>query len=485
MSMLRRFWYPALAVTFAWTALQGCATNPVTGGSDFVLMSEEQEIQLGRQSHQQIMKQYEIYDDPGLQAYVNRIGEELAAASHRNDLIFHFTVLDSPMVNAFALPGGYIYITRGILAYMNSEAHLAGVLGHEIGHVTARHSVRQHSTSTVLGVLGAVAAATTGSRAVGDLSNLAGGALVSGYGRSMELEADRLGAEYLARTGYDPEDMIGVIGILKAQEQFELQRAREEERNPRVYHGLFASHPQNDKRLQEVINAAKRFKVGVQPRPGDDDEFWRHIGGLVYGTGESQGVIRGNRFYHNKLDLAVEFPRGWRIENTPSALLAYSKSNDAVLQLSLEDLNRRESPEQFLRSKFSDLKQGESFFTGGYEAYSGLTSKLNTPFGPRPTRVAAIFAGKRAFVLVGANKRGVIAEPFASTARSVRPLRSDEQELAKSRHLRVVTAQPGDTFARLAERSKLGSYAEEQLRLLNGMYPEGQPVPGQPIKMVE
>ena len=474
----------ALAVVLVCTVLQGCATNPVTGGSDFVLMSEEQEIQLGRQSHQQILKQYEAYDDPALQAYVNRLGEELAATSHRDKLIFHFTVLDSPMVNAFALPGGYIYITRGILAYMNSEAHLAGVLGHEIGHVTARHSVRQHSTSTVLGVLSAVAAATTGSRAVGDLSNMAGGALVSGYGRGMELEADRLGAEYLARTGYDPDDMIGVIGILKAQEQFELQRAREEERSPRVYHGLFSSHPQNDQRLQEVIDAAKRFKRSELRKPGDD-EFLRHMDGLVYGPGEGQGVIRGNRFYHNKLDLTAEFPERWRIENTPKALLAYSPANDSVLQLSLEDLNRRESPEQFLRTKFSDLKQGQSFSTGGYQAYSGLTSKLNTPFGRRPTQVAAIFAGKRVFVLVGASKRGVIGEPFANTARSLRPLRGDEQELAKSRHLRVIAAEQGDTFAKLAARSKLGGYAEEQLRLLNGKYPQGEPTPGEPVKIVE
>ncbi|MDH3638211.1 MAG: M48 family metalloprotease [Gammaproteobacteria bacterium] len=481
----KRFRTAGLAIALLYTALYGCATNPVTGESDFVLMSEEQEIQLGRQSHEQIMKQYQTYDDPALQAYVNRLGEELATRSHRDNLIFRFTVLDSPMVNAFALPGGYIYITRGILAYMNSEAHLAGVLGHEIGHVTARHSVRQHSTSTVLGVLSAVAAAGTGSQAVGDLSSMAGNALVSGYGRGMELEADRLGAEYLARTGYDPEDMIGVVGILKAQEQFELQRAREEQRNPRVYHGLFASHPQNDQRLQEVVKAANRFKDSAQRKPGDNDEFLRHIHGLVYGPGESQGVIRGNRFYHKKLDFTVEFPDRWRIENSPKALLAYSPANDSVVQLSLEDLNRRESPEEFLRSKFSDLKQGQSFSADGYQAYSGLTTKLNTPFGRRPTRVAAVFASKRAFVLVGASKSGVITEPFTNTVRSFRRLRSDEQELAKSRNLRVITARPGDTFEKLAARSKLGSYAEEQLRLLNGKYPQGEPTPGQPIKIVE
>ncbi len=474
-----------IALALLGTALSGCATNPVTGKSDFVLMSEEQEIQLGRQAHQQIMKQYREYDDPALQAYVSRVGEQLAAASHRNNLLFRFTVLDSPMVNAFALPGGYIYITRGILAYMNSEAHLAGVLGHEIGHVTARHSVRQHSTSTLLGVVAAVATASTGSRAVGDLSSVAGNALVSGYGRGMELEADRLGAEYLARTGFDPSDMIGVIGILKNQEEFEMQRAREEGRQPRVYHGLFASHPENDDRLQEVINAAAKFKTVSRRAPGDDDAFLRHMDGLVYGPGENEGVVRGNRFYHRKLDFTIEFPPGWRIENTPQALLAYPPQNDAVLQLSLQDLNRRQTPEEFLRSKFADLKQGQSFRTDDYDAYSGLTTKLNTPFGRRPTRVAAIFAGKRGFVLIGASKHDIIGESFTSTARSLRRLRGAEYELAEPRTLRIVTAQSGDTFAKLAARSKLASYAEEQIRLLNGMYPTGEPTPGQRIKIVE
>ena len=145
--------WSALALLF----MVGCATNPVTGKQNFVLMSEEQEIDLGKQYHTEVMKQYRVYDDPELTTLVKRLGREIAANSHRSNLEFRFTVLDSPEVNAFALPGGYVYITRGIIAYMNSEEHLAGVLGHEIGHVTARHSVRQHATSTTASVFGAIA----------------------------------------------------------------------------------------------------------------------------------------------------------------------------------------------------------------------------------------------------------------------------------------------------------------------------------------
>ena len=305
----------ALAISY----LAGCAANPVTGKQDFVLMSEEKEIDLGRQAHQQILQQYRVYEDPALQAYVSRIVEELSAQSHRSNLVFHATLLDSPQVNAFALPGGYVYITRGIMAYMNSEAELAGVLGHEIGHVTARHGVRQQSASQVTGILATVIGVATGIRGASDAANIAGTALVRGYGREHELEADRLGAEYIAKVGYDPKAMIDVVGILKAQEEFDKQLAAQEGREPRAYHGLFSTHPANDKRLQEVIGAAQRFRS-----KNDRDsvgEFLELTDGMVLGTGENDGVLRGNKFYHKNLGITLTFPEGWKVDNMPDRLI--------------------------------------------------------------------------------------------------------------------------------------------------------------------
>ncbi|MFK8016091.1 MAG: M48 family metalloprotease, partial [Gammaproteobacteria bacterium] len=230
----------ALAVLMLGTGLLGgCASNPATGGTDFVTMSEEKEIEIGRITHPQILQKYRVYNDSALQAYVTRIGNELADKGDRPHLQYVFTVLDSEEVNAFAVPGGFVYITRGLLSYLNSEAELAAVLGHEIGHITARHAVRQQSGRSLLNILGSVAGATTG--AVGStLTGLLGGALVSGYGRGMELEADELGAAYLVRVGYDSQAMIDVVTILKNQELFELERAEKEGREPRVYHGVFA-----------------------------------------------------------------------------------------------------------------------------------------------------------------------------------------------------------------------------------------------------
>src|SRR5688500_2454983 len=258
--------------------LAGCAVNPVTGKRDFTLMTEAEEIRKGQHAAAEIRKAYNPYDDlPALQNYVNEIGQKLARNSHRPELGYHFTVVDSPQVNAFALPGGHIYITRGILAYLNSEAELAAVLAHEIGHVTARHNVRQYSAATAAntaatigGLLVGIFVPQLGGQAIQGVQSLlgiTGCVLVLGYGRGHELEADRLGAEYLARSGYDPQAMIKVISVLKNQELFDIEAAKQEGREPRRYHGLFATHPDNDTRLQAVVGEAELYS---QPSAADD-----------------------------------------------------------------------------------------------------------------------------------------------------------------------------------------------------------------------
>ena len=458
----------------------GCATNPVTGKQNFVLMSEEQEIDLGEQYHTEVMKQYEVYDDPELTALVKRLGGELAANSHRSDLNFHFTVLDSPEVNAFALPGGYVYITRGIIAYMNSEEHLAGVLGHEIGHVTARHSVRQHAASTTANVFGAIATIATGSQGVSQLSGALGGALVSGYGRSHELEADRLGAEYLAVAGYDPQMMHGVIGILKDQEAFELKRAQEENRQPRIYHGLFSTHPDHDRRLQEVIAAAEKFK-NPQAKHTDPEAFLKLLNNLTFGHSEDQGVVRGNRFYHKNLDFTIEFPRGWRIENQPDRLLAVSADNNAMFMVQIDNLRQTETPSAYLRRNFNNVRKLQTISNN---SATGLVEGSH-PFGSGTIRVAAVLHHDKVYVMHAAARYKLPDKEFIDSVKSIRSLDTQERELAEALHLKLIRARDGDTFASLARRSNLGTYGEEQLRLLNGMYPDGEPSPGQLIKIVQ
>ena len=288
----------------------GCATNPVTGGADFVMMTEEQELSLGRKADAEVRKQYGVYEDAALQAYLNRVGQKLARASHRPGISYRFTVVDSPEINAFALPGGYVYVTRGILPYLESEAELAAVVGHELGHVTARHGVRQQSAAMATGlgvsVLGAAIPGLGGSVAQ-NVADVISTAVLSSYGRDQELEADRLGAQYLARTGYDPQAMIRVVEVLKNQELFDAEVAKKEGREPRAYRGLFASHPDNETRLKEVVGEASKLARGGGFE--GEAEYRKAIDGIVWGDSPQQGIVRGNSFYHAELGFALSFPR--------------------------------------------------------------------------------------------------------------------------------------------------------------------------------
>ena len=466
----------------------GCARNPVTGGSDFVLMSESQEISLGRRYNSEILKKMPRYEAPALEAQVQRVGAQLAEHSHRSDLIYRFTVLDSTAVNAFALPGGYIYITRGLLAYLNSEAELAAVLGHEIGHVTARHSVRQQTTATMTGLLGAVVAASTGVQGVDTLTDMVGTAVVRGYGREYELEADRLGAEYLARSGYDPEAMLKVVGILKNQETFEMAVAKQEGREPNVYHGLFATHPDNDTRLREVVAAARRFKTSAATRVGRDS-FLHALDGLTFGDSPRDGIVRDNHFYHRDMNFSLTFPEGWRIENHPEKLISTPRSNDGLIQVTFAERNKRIPPARFMQERLGldDMRQGRPFTTGGLDGYTALAD-ANTPWGKRSVRYVVQYLGDNAFIVAGTAKNradtGKYDAAIEATAGSLHSLTAAERQLAGGKKLEIVQVAKDMRYADLARESPLTNYPEEQLRLINDQYPDGEPrLPGL-IKLV-
>ncbi len=264
--------------------LSAYAASPVTGREEFVLLSEQEEIALGREANKEILQRYDLYGDYRLQVYVNAIGEQLARNSHRGDLVYTFTVLDSNEVNAFALPGGYIYITRGLMAYLNSEAELAAVLGHEIGHVAARHAVRQYTAEMFAKVgvsIGALLIPGLDRTAL-QITQVLGSAILKGYGREHELEADRLGVEYIAKTNYSANAMLDVIRTLKNQEIFEKQRARAAGRQPRVYHGLFATHPDNDVRLRKIVSHARQYQQTATAQ-SKVAHYLNHIDGLIFG----------------------------------------------------------------------------------------------------------------------------------------------------------------------------------------------------------
>ncbi len=473
----------------AWTALPlalaltNCAQNPVSGRANFVTMSETQEVQTGRQEDVKVRQEYGVYDNKALQQYVNEVGQRLGKASHRPQLQYTYVVVDSPEINAFALPGGYIYVTRGILAYLNSEAELAAVLGHETGHVTARHGVQQMSAATAAGVgatlVGIFVPALrnqAGDTAIGLLGNV----LLSGYGREHELEADKLGAEYLYRTGYDPQAMIKVIGVLKNQELFDAEVAKAEGRQPRSYHGVFASHPDADQRLQEVVGEAGKLAGSGRV---NQEEFLRMIDKVPFGYSESQGFVRNFTFYHRELGLVLKFPDTWRISNKPDSVSASNRGDDVMIEMRLAG-RAQGAPADILRKQIGNAREITSTTINGLPAAIATTSIRGLP-----TRAAVVFLGKSAYLIGGqAKTEGAMQQALAAinaTITSFHAMSETERNSARPLTLRVISAPPGATFAELARSSPLGKNAVSYLRLLNGLYPQGEPAAGQALKIVE
>ena len=471
-------------ITLGALTLTHCAQNPVTGDKDFVLMSEQQEIQMGAQAHQDVLKEYAALDNPALQAYVDEVGQRLAQQSHRPNLKWHFTVVDSPDVNAFALPGGYVYITRGIMAYLNSEAELAGVVGHEIGHVTARHGVRQQSTATAVGlgaVLGSILVPGMDNQAGASLLQMLAQAWTAGYGREHELESDWLGALYLAKAGYNSQAMIEVIGVLKNQELFAAEQAKRDGRQPATYHGTFATHPSNDARLKQVVGEADKYTVAL-PRDGRSD-YLHKMAGVYFGDSPDQGVIRDNALLHEKLGLAIQFPPGWKVRNRPDRVVATNPEGDALVELQQGPKN--DKPLETLQ-KGLKLDAGARYDSGNLSGYPAAFA-AGAQQG-KPVVVAAVVFNGTQYLIAGMAKDKIAYNRERNTLRgainSFHAITPAEKLAARPYVLKLITAQPGTTMAGLAQQSPLGTDAESQLRLMNDLYPDGEPKPGQLLKIV-
>ncbi|HEY8569330.1 M48 family metalloprotease [Microbulbifer sp.] len=466
----------------------GCAFNPATNRPDLVLMSEEKEIKIGREMHEKLVASTPIYSDPILTAYVEHVGQKVAKASDRPDLTYHFTIIDSQDINAFALPGGYVYINRGLLTYLHSEAEMAAVLAHEVGHITARHAVRQKTAATGAGVASVLSVLVTGSGVVGDVANLWSTAAVKGYGRDMELEADRFGAQYMYNAGYDPQSMINVIALLKDQETFSRRRARIEGKQQQTYHGVFSSHPRNDVRLREVVEAAGKLP---EDKKVTKVEYYREkTDGIVYGTNTQES--EKNRFNHKSLGFSLLFPTGWTVENQRSAIVGTAPDKSATLTIKVDKRDGNQPADMALRDVYDVrvLEQDEALSQYRLEGY---TAKLPAKSADSPDRVAILFYGSRQYILEGkANDKPKNTEAateldnlFMTSIRSFRPLRQTDINKPDIKRVRYVQANDKTTFASLARHMEIGEYAEEQLRLLNGYYPRGEPKPGEWIKIVQ
>ena len=471
--------------------LSSCAVNPATGSANLVLMSENREKEIGLEEHEKVMSSMSLFEDEELVAYVREIGQKMADVSHRPDLDYHFYVIDSPEINAFALPGGYVYVNRGLLTYMNSEADLAAVLAHEIGHITARHSVKQQARGTLArgaAVAGGfVAGIATGSgyaaSQISEVASIWAQTGLSGFGREHELEADSLAAEYLVNAGYDPAAMIEVITVLKNQEDFN----RRATGGGGTYHGLFATHPRNDRRLQEAIAQVGQLNDNTVTEL-ESPTFRETMDGLIVGqSNASQRIDQRNRYYQDLLGYTLVFPDDWNIDETTTTVTS-SAPNIGNLRIEAQRLQANIEPRIFLRDNMGvqNLQKSEPLSQFRLIGHTGVAANPDTG---RMERVAALYLGPRAFIFRGeitdASMSDEIDEMLLASIRSFRAIQQGEVVAGDEMKIKYVQASEFFDFSVVARQSRIANFPEETLRLLNGYYPIGTPEEGDWIKLVE
>jgi len=464
----------------------GCATNPATGQRQFSLMSEDQEIAIGRQQDADVRRQMGVYDDRALQQYVSDLGLRLASESERPNLPWQFTVVDVPAINAFALPGGYIYITRGLLAFLDDEAQLAGVLGHEIGHVTARHAAQQYSKSTgaELGVLlGSIFVPEV--QPFGSLAETGLGVLMLKYSRDDELQADNLGVRYASRGGWDPAAMPRMLATLG--------RLDESSDNKGVPNWL-ATHPAPENRIERVASAVQQAEAsqGSSSPPVDNrDQYARRIDGLVYGDNPDQGVVRGSTFLHRGLRFAIDFPTDWDVSNGQSQVVAKRPGVNAFVVL--QPMNRPAAGtietvalQSMERAGFRAV-EGRRATINGLDAFAGVYQGAIQDLGRVRIRAAHIVHDRSVYFAAGVAPIDIFdrMDPaFWQSLRTFRPLTRAEAERIRPNRINLYTARPGDTWQLIAEREGRGLAKPSTLAIMNGYAVTDQPRPGQRLKIV-
>ncbi len=487
-------WRGAVVASLCLAALpllKGCAVNPATGSPNLVLMSAEREKEIGREEHQKIAQSSSFYEDEALNDYITEIGNRMAEVGDRPELDYRFFIIDSPEINAFALPGGYVYINRGLLAHLNTEAELAGVLGHEIAHITARHAAQQQARGTLARIAaqagGIATAVATGSGYIGSqisqVASVWARAGLSGFGREHELEADQLGAEYLLRAGYDPIGMIDTLSVLKNHQDF----TRLTTNRAGGYHGLFATHPRSDQRLQQAIRQVRDLNPEAIFRTGNG-QFRAATEGLILGESRAAKTNETrNRYYQMLLGYTMVFPDGWLVTETTTTATG-SGPDMASLRVEAQRLQVNQSAGDFLAARFPgvNIEQPEPLEQFRLRGHTGI---VRNPATGGWERVAAIYMGPRAYLFRGELPPGAEAEEadalLLESIRSFRPMEPSEYNLAEELRIRYVMVDENFDFAIAARNSKIKEHPEETLRLLNGYYPIGNPEPGEWVKLVE
>jgi predicted Zn-dependent protease len=471
----------AVLAASALALLAGCAVNPATGKREFSLVSQDQELAIGAEGHEAIVAEYGLYGDAALAARVDSIGQALARRSELPNLQWHFTLLDDAAVNAFALPGGYIYITRGILAHLNSDAQLAGVLGHEIGHVTARHSAQRLTYQQLAGLgLGIASIASETFARYGELAQTGMQLMFLKYGRDDENQADDLGVRYSVAAGYDAREIPSTYTMLK----------RTGERAGQSLPGFLSTHPDPGDRETRTRALATAAVAGQSGLIINGRSFVQSLDRLSYGTNPRHGFFEGDAFYHPELRFQMRFPAGWAHQNTQSAVLAGTQDQKAVMQLTLAAAGDF-TPEGYVaelqrRGSIAGASGGAETI-GGYRAWVGI---LRTVSNQTETRLAAAFvrqAPDRMFQILGrsaapgdANEGAILA-----SARSIRALTDAGRLAAQPARVSIVSVAEAGTFESIVAAQGAQAIDLDETAILNNAWPDEQVQRRQLVKIVK
>jgi predicted Zn-dependent protease len=414
--------------------LGGCATNPVTGRKEVSLVTTADELAIGKAGYGAVIEEYGLYDDPALQAYVNTIGQKVAHVSHLPNLEWHFTIVDDPAVNAFAMPGGYIYITRGILPYLNSEAQLAGVLGHEIGHVTHRLTAEQMTQQQLIGAgfaLGSIVSPTF--QRYSGAAQQAMGLLFLKFSRTDETQADELGVAYATKAGYDPRDIPATYVML----------GRIGEQSGQSLPGFLSTHPDPGDRATVTTRLANQAVVGKSGLLINHDVYVHRMEAVIYGQDPRQGYFDGDHYFHPTLGFQMTFPAGWQHQDSHASVAAGEPNQLAVVQLSLAHPSGTPSPAEFVAQLAANgsiaSSDGSAVTIGSYPAWVGHLTIA--PQGQTPVTLDATFIrkGDQLFQILGQSKTAGDAYEglIFSTMRSFSGLSDPARINVKPDHVRV------------------------------------------------
>lgn len=459
-----------------------CSRNPVTGKRELVFISEKQEIAMGQEYDPQIVAMFGLYEDEKLQSFINEKGQEMAKISHRPNLAYEFKILDSPVVNAFAVPGGYVYFTRGIMAHFTNEAEFAGVLGHEIGHITARHTVRQQRNQ-LLAQLGLIA----GIIAVPEVAQFAEpvsqgiGILLLSFGRDAERESDELGVSYSTQVGYDAREMGK---FFKTLENLQTESGAGD------IPTFLSTHPDPGERFQTVTNLAeKKIKTMGIPDPKiNRSEYLSIIDGIVYGEDPKQGFVENDRFYHPELAFVFDVPKGWKHQNMPSQFQMASEDGKGMVLLTLGQGN---SPSEAAQTALENYKLEETSRSNvKINGLDAIRIEARQVSEQNVLRVLGYFIkyGDYIYNMLGVSTDAdynAYVSTFEKSITSFQRLTDKEKLNRQPERIRIKTANRSTALSNLLNDYNIPKDRHNEFANINGMNLNDQVKKGDKIKVVE